>query len=168
MVRRRYMANDINKRDLIEKLLYLTKIKEVEIKKASKEAQERANEAEGAMQSRYDTFKEEGQNLAAGLKIRHEELKASVSIIEEILKDDKFPAHSIIQHYSYVEVEFDDGKEGKFLITSLMGGEKLDDNITIITPSSPIGTSLMGKEEGDEFKYSAASIKKKGEIIKII
>lgn len=162
------MANGINKRDLIEKLLNLTKTKEAEIRRASKEAQERANEAEGAMQSRYDTFKEEGQNLAGGLKIRHEELKASVSIIEEILEDNKFPEHVKIQHYSYVEVEFDDGKEGKFLITPLMGGEKLDENITIITPSSPIGNCLMGKEEGDEFKYFAANIEKKGEVVKIL
>lgn len=162
------MANEINKRDLIEKLLYLAKTKEVEIKRASKEAQERANEAEGAMQSRYATFKEEGQNLAAGLKIRHEELKASVSIIEEILEDDKFPEHVKIQHYSYVEVEFDDGKEDKFLITPLMGGEKLDENITIVTPSSPIGNSLMGKEEGDEFKYSVKNIEKKGEVVKVL
>lgn len=162
------MAIEVNKKDLLKKLLYLTKNKEVEIKRASKEAQERANEAEGAMQSRYDTFKEEGQNLAAGLKIRHGELKASVSIIEEILEDDKFPEHIRIQHYSYIEVEFDDGKEGKFLITPLMGGEKLDENITIITPSSPIGNCLMGKEEGDEFKYFAANVEKKGEVVKVL
>lgn len=161
------MTNNINKRGLIEKLLYLTKTKEVEIKKSSKEAQERANEAEGAMQSRYSTFKEEGQNLAAGLKMRHEELKGSASIIKEILEDDKFPEHVKVQHYSYVEVEFDDGKEGKYLIAPLMGGEKLDENITIITPSSPIGNCLMGKEEGDEFKYFAANIEKKGEVVKV-
>ena len=71
----------IDKKVLIEKLLQLTQIKESEIGKASKDAQDRANEAEGAMQSRYDTFKEEGQNLAGGLKIRHEELKASVNIL---------------------------------------------------------------------------------------
>jgi transcription elongation GreA/GreB family factor len=161
------MAIDIIKRDLIEKLLYLTQTKEMEVKKASKDAQERANEAEGAMQSRYDTFKEEGQNLAAGLKMRHEELKVSASIIEEILKDGNLPTHTRIQHYSYVEIEFDDGNDGKFFITPLMGGEKLDGDITIITPSSPIGDSLMNKEEGDEFQYSVANNKKKGEVVKI-
>jgi len=162
------MTSKINKRNLIEKLLNLTRVKEAEIKKSSKDAQERANEAEGAMISRYDTFKEEGQNLAGGLKIRHAELKASVSILEEILKDDEFDEHIKILHYSYVEVEFDDGKEDKFLITPLMGGEKLDGNITIITPSSPIGTCLMGKKEGEEFKYYVENKEKKGEIVLIV
>ena len=120
------------------------------------------------MQSRYDTFKEEGQNLAGGLKIRHEELKVSVSILQEILNTEKFQDHKKVGHYSYVEVEFEDGKEGVFFITPIMGGEKLDENINIITPASPIGNSLMDKEEGDEFKYIAANKLKKGEIIKII
>jgi len=162
------MSEQIDKRVLIEKLLELTKVKEAEIRKASKDAQDRANEAEGAMQSRYATFKEEGQNLAGGLKIRHEELKASVSILEDILKTNRFEDHIKIQHYSYVEVEFEDGNESRFFIASIMGGEKLDENITIITPASPIGNCLMGKKEGDEFKYMAANIKKRGEVIRIV
>jgi transcription elongation GreA/GreB family factor len=162
------MTKQIDKRVLFKKLLELTKIKEAEIRKASKDAQERANEAEGAMQSRYDTFKEEGQNLAGGLKIRHEELKASVSILKEILNTNKFEDHVKIQHYSYVEVEFEDGNESMFFITPIMGGEKLNENITIITPASPIGNCLMGKEEGDEFKYVAGNIKKRGEVIRIV
>lgn len=162
------MTKQIDKRVLIKKLIELTKIKEAEIRKASKDAQERANEAEGAMQSRYDTFKEEGQNLAGGLKIRHEELKASVSILEEIVNANKFENHVTIQYYSYVEVEFEDGNESTFFITPIMGGEKLDENITIITLASPIGQCLIGKEEGDEFKYVVANIKKRGEILKIV
>jgi len=162
------MVKEINKRVLIKKLLDLTKIKEVEIGKASKDAQERANEAEGAMQSRYDTFKEEGQYLAGGLKLRHEELKASVSILEEILNTSSFEDHVKIQLYSYVEIEFEDGNESSFFITPIMGGENLDEDILIITPNSPIGTCLIGKEEGDEFQYVAANIKKKGEVIRIV
>lgn len=162
------MNRQIDKRVLTKKLLELTKIKKNEIGKASKDAQDRANEAEGAMQSRYDTFKEEGQNLAGGLKIRHEELKASVSILEEILKTNKFENHLKIQHYSYVEVEFEDGNEGRFFISPIMGGEKLDENITIITPVSPIGNCLMAKEEGDEFKYMVGNVKKRGEVIRIV
>lgn len=162
------MIKQINKRGLIKKLLDLTKLKEAEIGKASKDAQERANEAEGAMQSRYDTFKEEGQYLAGGLKLRHEELKASVSILEEVLNISNFEDHVKIQLYSYVEVEFEDGNEGSFFITPIMGGENLDEDVLIISPNSPIGTCLIGKEEGDEFQYVAANIKKKGEVVKIV
>ena len=162
------MIKQINKRVLIKQLLDLTKIKEAEIGKASKDAQERANEAEGAMQSRYDTFKEEGQYLAGGLKLRHEELKASVSILEEILNTSNFEDHVKIQLYSYVEVEFEDGSESSFFITPIMGGENLDGDILIITPNSPIGTCLIGKEEGDEFQYIAANIEKRGEVIRIV
>jgi len=159
------MSAGIKKKDLIVKLYELTKIKESEMKKASKDAQDRANEAEGAMQSRYDTFKEEGQNLAGGLKIRHKELEASLSIIKEILQEKNFPDHDNVNIYSYIEVEFEDSKKGEYFMAPVMGGEKLDENISIITPHSPIGKSLMGKEEGEEFKYFVGNVKKKGEII---
>ena len=162
------MNIQIDKKLLLVKLIELTQFKEAEIGKASKDAQDRANEAEGAMQSRYDTFKEEGQNLAGGLKIRHEELKASVSILKDILETSKFEDHDKIQHYSYVEVEFEDGNESKFFVAPIMGGEKLYENITIITPASPIGRCLMDKEEGDEFKYMVGNVKRKGEVIRIV
>jgi len=162
------MDMSIDKKMLLKKLLELTEAKEIEIGKASRDAQERANEAEGAMQSRYDTFKEEGQNLAGGLKIRHEELKSSVLILNEILKTSNFENHFKVQHYSYIEIAFEDGNEGIFFIAPIMGGETLYDNITIITPASPIGKCLMGKEEGEEFKYFAGNVKKRGEIIRII
>lgn len=74
------MSDKLKKRELIEHLYQIAKEKESEMKRASKDAQERANEAEGAMISRYDTFKEEGQYLAGGLKIRHDELKSAVYI----------------------------------------------------------------------------------------
>jgi transcription elongation GreA/GreB family factor len=162
------MSDKLKKRKLMEKLYQIAQEKETEMKRASKDAQERANEAEGAMISRYDTFKEEGQYLAGGLKIRYEELKSAVSVIEQVLKTDEFCSHTKIQMYSYVEVEFEDGTEGKFLITPVLGGEKLDKNITIITPNSPIGKSLMGQEEGQQFEYLIERKRRKGEIITVL
>jgi len=162
------MSKSIKKKELIEKLYHIAQKKEVEMKKASKDAQKRANEAEGAMKSRYDTFKEEGQYLAGGLKIRHEELKAAVSTIKEVVEANDPYEHIKIQLYSYVEVEFEDGTESKFLVTPVLGGEKLDYDITIITPHSPIGKCLMDKEEGHEFKLFAGNKEKKGEVITVL
>ena len=75
-------SSNVSKRELVTKLLAIANRKKDEMSKSAKEAQERANEAEGAMQSRYDTFKEEGQYLAAGLKIRLEEIKSDINQIK--------------------------------------------------------------------------------------
>ena len=162
------MSKAIDKRVLIEKLYNIAQQKELEMKRASKDAQERANEAEGAMKSRYDTFKEEGQYLAGGLKIRHEELKAVLAMIKEVLQAGELIEHTKIQLYSFVELEFDDGTDNKYFITPFLGGEKLDEDITIITPHSPVGKSLMGKEEGQEFNFSVAEKIRRGEIVAVI
>ncbi len=162
------METKLNKQQLITELLTLARFKEAELKQASKDAQERANEAEGAMLSRYDTFKEEGQYLAGGLMIRYRELKNSVAVLEELLKQDSFSDHARIRHCSYIEVVFDDGRESQFFMTPVMGGEVLFNNITIITPSAPVGQGLMGKEEGDRFSYTVGGTPKKGEIVYIV
>ncbi len=160
-------GESLNKRQLLTELLGVAKDKAVELKRASKDAQERANEAEGAMQSRYDTFKEEGQYLAGGLKARYLELKNSVAMIENLLKSDVLSEHDDIQHYSYIEVEFDDGRIERFFMTPVMGGERLLNDITIITPSAPVGHCLMGREVGDQFSYRVGKAEKKGEIIHV-
>ncbi|MBF0120746.1 MAG: GreA/GreB family elongation factor [Desulfobacterales bacterium] len=159
------MKND--KRKLLEKLYDMTEKKEQELKLYSKDAQERANEAEGAMISRYDTFKEEGQYLAGGLKIRHEELWSSLAIIKTLMNDNNFKEHEIINILSIINIEFEDGTESKFFLLPVMGGEKIED-CTVITPNSPIAKSIIGKKEGDEFKYFVNNKIRKGEITFVI
>ncbi|MBF0235560.1 MAG: hypothetical protein HQK65_21370, partial [Desulfamplus sp.] len=54
-----------------------------------------------------------------------------------------------------------------YFITPVMGGEKIRKDIIAIRPVSPVGISLMGKEEGDTFKFMVAdSSRRKGTLIR--
>ena len=134
--------NDV-KKDIIRQLLQIAERRLADIEQAAKDARLRANEAEGAMQSRYDTFKEEGQNLAGGLQIREIELTDMVATIREILADRVFEQpQSGIGLYTLVTVEFENGDEKRFFIFPVCGGEVVDDDVRVITPSSPIGEKV--------------------------
>lgn len=140
-----------------------------EIDQSSRDAQDRANEAEGAMQSRYDTFKEEGQYLAGGLKIRAMELGASVLTIRRMIQCESYNMFkSQVSINSLVSVEFENGDEQTFFVLPVLGGERVDDDVLVITPHAPVGRSLINKEEGDEFTYTVGGKKRSGEIIRIV
>lgn len=155
------------KRKLLKKLYKIAQHKECDMKISSKSAQERANEAEGATKSRYDTFKEEGQYLAGGLKIRHQELVADICTIRAALSE-SFVIQKRVSMYSIVEVEYEAGNEKKLFIVPVLGGEIIDDEISLITPQSPIGKAIWDKEEGSEFELSLNNRSIKGEIISIV
>lgn len=160
------MVNNNEKGRYTVALLQIARKRWQEVKKASKDAQARANEAEGAMQSRYDTFKEEGQYLAGGLKIRCNELSETVTIIESIDMK-QFIRNHIVHIYSVIYVEFEDGEESIFFMFPVLGGEEIEDGITVISPTSPIGNALMGKEEGETFQYQVNNRITRGEIVDV-
>lgn len=66
--------------DILDNMLFLTK-------KSIEESQEEANYHIGAMQSRYDTFKEEAQYLVDAQKIRLFELNEQYFTYKKLLDD---------------------------------------------------------------------------------
>ena len=160
--------------DSIEEKIRFTRIilelaleKKLEFKGYSKAAQKRANEAEGAMQSRYDTFKEEGQYLAEGFMDRYEEFRSAVTTIKSIRHDLDFRCDDTVQLYSIIEVVFENGEAKRFFLFPVMAGVILEKNITVITPFSPLGRALIGKEEDDGFHFGVNGKTKAGRIIHV-
>ncbi len=160
------MAIVKEKEKICKKILEMAEKARDDIKKSQKGAQERANEAEGAMVSRYDTFKEEGQYLAYGLKLRLNELISEVEITKDIISNTPLRENKTVQIATFVTVELESGVEKRFFIFPAMGGSKIGKN-TIITPSSPIGKALFNKEEGETFQLLLSGKKTEGEIVEI-
>jgi transcription elongation GreA/GreB family factor len=156
----------IYKKQILKKLLLLAEKKEQEIGKKSKDTQERANEEEGAMQSRYSTFKEEGQYLAGGLKRIQQDFKVAVSTIKSLLMHEHIHKNSRVETFSIVEIGFEDGDTNKFFILPALGGEKIDD-LMVINPSTPIAKSILSKEAGDIFALRIGNKTRKGEILDV-
>ena len=125
-----------------------------EIETSREEAQDSANEHVGAMESRYDTFKEEAQYLVAGYTKRLMEFKDIYKKLEQILNTpDIFNnPHEQVLITSIVTISDENEQIYTYLISPVMGGEKIPlDNkeVKIITPSAPLGMKLMSKQVGD-------------------
>ncbi|MDA3839567.1 MAG: GreA/GreB family elongation factor [Patescibacteria group bacterium] len=132
-----------------------------------KDAQNRANEEEGAMHSRYSTFKEEGQYLAEGLKNKYNKATENLEISKEaILYFKAFKDNGRGRVGSIIEIGDKNGIIEKYFLFPTLGGEKIN-GLKIVTPASPLGKKLLNREEGDEFTLNISGVKRECEVIKI-
>lgn len=118
------------------------------------DAQAEANYHIGAMQSRYDTFKEEAQYLATAQKIRLIELEGNLSqcnfLIEKLSNSDfKF---SKVELGAFFSVK-SDIKERHYFIVPIGSGkvEKINDtDVLCVNLDAPVIKQYIGLKEGDE------------------
>ncbi len=126
------------------------------------DAQREANSHVGAMESRYDTFKEEAQYLAGAQQKRLQEITAAAIKINEITNND----HLMRGEFSRVSIGclvtvFDEQRdaEKKMVVSPVLGGEKIqwgDVEFVVVTPESPIGKLLIGRAIDDEMNVTIA------------
>lgn len=108
-------------------------------------------EAPGRMQSRYDSSKQESGYLADALQKRLTQINGELTRIGSI-KIDK-TSSGIIETGSLVAII--EGEKKRFFMILLGGGGTivkstiLNCAVTIITPVSPIGKTLMNMAKGD-------------------
>ena len=101
-----------------------------------------------------DTRALEQSYLARGQAVRIEELRAGVAEAGGMpLRD--FTGKPVALG-ALVTVE-EDGKESVMLLAPAGGGEKLAGGVVqVVTPKSPLGRALLGKEEGDAVEVAVA------------
>jgi len=115
-------------------------------------AQEGAVHEETRQEDPKDTRAIEAQYLARGLAERVELMRDDVALLagldsKELGPDDEVGIAAL------VGVEGDHGGEAVYLVVPCAGGETLElDGRTIrtLTPGSPMGEALMGRQVGDE------------------
>ena len=122
------------------------------------DAQSEANSHVGAMESRYDTFKEEAQYLAQAHTMRVYELESGVQKLESLLtvvRSGGMQGDRRVKLASVVLIEGDDGKETLLFVAPFGGGEAMSiggRSCRVITPSSPLGQAIMNRLEEDEIE----------------
>lgn len=148
---------------MTEKLEFKTKIlmKCIEIlqseinetKKAMDDAQEEANSHKGAMESRYDTFKEEAQYKAGAYAKKLVQLNRQLSQIQLV----KPTIQNVAQFGALVESE-----DKTYFLIGYFGPEPIRINNIEIFPvsiSSPLGRLLINKKAGDEINLNGKLIR---------
>lgn len=123
-----------------------------ELKKAMDSAQEEANAHKGAMQSRYDTFKEEAQALRNGFAQQLDSVLRTSSIINQISPQ----ITDNIQLGSVVETS-----DGNYFISTGIVDEpiKVDGKeYLFINFGSPICQALKSSRVGDKVSFRGKNI----------
>lgn len=121
---------------------------------ARSDAQERANEHAGKIESRFDTFREEAQYLAYGQGLRREELLTALGHCRRLLD----AMHEYCRFEPQVRQglvvrlssEFDEVRF--YLLAPAGAGLRLQIaglEILVVSASAPVGKALLGREVGD-------------------
>ena len=110
-------------------------------------AVEGATHSEARAENDKDTRGLEQSYLARGLASRVAELDGAAAAIAQ-LADVAAGARSTLG--SIITTEDDDGKVLRYFVAPWGGGEVLPGDVVVVTPSSPIGGALLGREAGDD------------------
>ncbi|MBU1151961.1 GreA/GreB family elongation factor [Patescibacteria group bacterium] len=140
-------------------------------KKGKKSSEEDAKNASHAMESRYDSFREEAEALAGGHEKIEAELEDALSLLSKI-KSECIQVRSKIAAGALITLEdIETGEESNYYVIPNGSGRKLnieDTEFTCISPQTPLGQKLIQKEEGDEVIHTVAGVRKTLEITKVL
>jgi transcription elongation GreA/GreB family factor len=118
---------------------------------AAKTAHEASIHEENLPDNKYDTLALEASYVAQGQANRASEIRQAIDVYKNLTlhqSDDKN-----IRLTSMVTLEAEDGTIKSVFIGPQEGGMKIVNQqieIIVITPGSPLGTALIGKNVGDE------------------
>lgn len=124
---------------------------------ANKQASAGATDGEARAETKWDTCGLESSYLARGHALQFKALVADL----ETLRTFMIPVFSgkPVGVGALVETELDKEKMICFLLPCAGGIELSFDgqNVSVVTPSSPIGAALLDKKKGDKFSFRAGS-----------
>ncbi len=148
--------NNINKKALVS---LITNALEQELNQAinaANEAHAAAVDDQSVAETQYDTLAIEASYLAEGQSKRVQELQASINNFQ-VMKLSDFDENKSIAQSALVQLN----KERHwFFIAPAAGGFRCQlnkQNITVITPKSPMGGALIGKFQNDDVEVMLGS-----------
>ena len=140
--------------------------------RGEKDAKEEAAYHVGAMESRYDTFKEEAQYLASGHARRRVELEGWLNALRNFRDDPRcfLPSDKVRMGVIVTLKAYETGEYISYFIVPAGGGytfEVDDEKFTTLNTASPLSASLILKGEGDEASTVINDTERKVLIVKI-
>ena len=111
-------------------------------------AMEGATHSEARAENDKDTRGLEQSYLARGLATRVVELEGALGAIAQLPEAAGGGGRSLMG--AVITAEDDAGKQLRYYLAPWGGGEELPGEVVVVTPSSPIGRALLGRQAGDE------------------
>jgi len=121
---------------------------------AAKSSHAAATHEDNIPDSKYETLALESSYIAQGQANRAQEIKQAIDAYRRMVIQN-FTAQSDIRMSALVLLEDDEGNEKWVFIGPAAGGLKIKHQgheVTLITPSSPLGEELIGRQLDDCFK----------------
>lgn len=126
--------------------------------RAAQTAYETATHEENIAENKYDTLGLEASYLAAGQAKRVEEIKQALALCQN-LPLRAYDDQRGIEVGTLLGLEDESSRQQWLFLAPDAAGLKVDvvgQPVTVITPRSPLGKSLLGKFEGDEVEILVA------------
>lgn len=128
---------------------------------AANEAHAAAVDDQSVAETQYDTLAIEAGYLAEGQSKRVSEFQQAIDAYQALeLKN--FNVNSTISVTALVQLSADSQSGHWFFIGPAAGGFRCnlaEQNITVITPHSPMGMALLGKQQDDDIEIMLGSSK---------
>ena len=128
------------------------------VQRAAQTAYETATHEENIAENKYDTLGLEASYLATGQARRVEEIKQSLVLCQQ-LQLRAYDDRRGIEIGTLVGLEDEDGRQQWLFLAPDAAGLKVDvvgQPVTVITPRSPLGKSLLGKRIDEEVEILVA------------
>lgn len=138
------------------------------LERAARASHAEATHESSRAESKYDTRGLEASYLAGGQARQAREIIDSMKLYQSLATRD-FAAGDLIDLTAVVEVEAEDASN-KYFIGPKSGGVEVNfkgEEITVITPQSPLGQNLVGKKAGQGWTAKVGSSTVKYKIIKV-
>jgi len=148
----------MNKELLLDKILITLETIRQQAINAAMEAYNTATADENVAENKYDTLGLEASYLAQGQAQRVAECEEDIAAYKLLVNGD-ISVISSVSLGALIHIINEEGVEQKLFLGPKAGGlavsyseSNIEQEIKIITPSSPIGAALLTREEGDEFE----------------
>ena len=126
---------------------------------AAKSSHAAATHEDNVPDSKYETLALEASYIAQGQANRAQEVKQALDDYRRLELLD-FQSNSPIRLTALVQLEDEAGTQRTIFLGPAAGGMRLQcatAEVMIITPDSPIGEQLLGRQTGDAFELEGAS-----------
>ncbi|MEW9902686.1 GreA/GreB family elongation factor [Pseudomonas putida] len=140
------------------------------LRRAAQTAYEAATAEENIAENKYDTLSLEASYLATGQARRSAEIRQSLLAYQQLLLRDYDPTRGI-QISNLVTLEDESGDQRLLFLGPEAAGLKIDagdEQVTVITPRSPLGQQLLGKKVDDEVSLVVAGVAHVQVVVEVI
>ncbi len=158
----------MNKQALLAQIIARLEADHALLLQAAKTSHAAATHEENIPDNKYATLGLEASYLAQGQANRAQEILEALKDFRQ-LSLQEFSLDSKIRLTALVELEDDEGRSRLIFLGPAAGGLRLDfeqEEIMVITPESPLGRGLLGKQCGDQVMVKTA-VMREYEIISV-